>query len=370
MVSSVLADAILNQTGPDIIGSFERGREQGRQQRARGLASEALRSGGGEALSELYDVDPRLALQIGEQINARSAQDINDFLRDAKVTQGYLDSGNEQGALNFLQQRNNTLKMLGRDNSNTVNAIDLIRSGNSDQARQFIATITGAVDNSKISPLDQEKLGLERERLRLREEEIGLQRQNKRDDFQLSLEELALKRQKLAEKPQDQIKLSELRGISSDVTKVLTDAKGIRNAASRLDKISKTKSSTDQLAAIFSFMKALDPTSVVREGEQEQARRTGGATDAFIGYINQIQGEGGLPPRVFDEMVLTAKRLANQSIDDVSVEVDSFLLPFEDRIPEKFVRDTKKRKPKRFSIPEDNDEISGRATGIKFIGFE
>ena len=37
-------------------------------------------------------------------------------------------------------------------------------------------------------------------------------------------------------------------------------------------KISETKSATDQLAAIFTFMKVLDPTSVVREGEQESAK--------------------------------------------------------------------------------------------------
>lgn len=48
------------------------------------------------------------------------------------------------------------------------------------------------------------------------------------------------------------------------------------------------------LAMIFAFMKMLDPRSVVRESEQDQARATGGAADWLITYVTSLQGGGSL----------------------------------------------------------------------------
>ena len=47
-------------------------------------------------------------------------------------------------------------------------------------------------------------------------------------------------------------------------------------------------------------------------------------------------------------MIATAKRLANQAIDDSTVQVDKFLTPFGDVIPAEFVKGTKKRIPEKF----------------------
>jgi hypothetical protein len=48
------------------------------------------------------------------------------------------------------------------------------------------------------------------------------------------------------------------------------------------------------LSMIFAYMKMLDPRSVVREGEQQQARATGGAADYLINTVKSLQGEGSL----------------------------------------------------------------------------
>jgi hypothetical protein len=45
---------------------------------------------------------------------------------------------------------------------------------------------------------------------------------------------------------------------------------------------------------IFSFMKMLDPRSVVREGEQAQAKGTGGIYDTLVNTFNSIQGGNSL----------------------------------------------------------------------------
>jgi len=136
---------------------------------------------------------------------------------------------------------------------------------------------------------------------------------------------------KAGQLPED-IKFSDFRGVNKDVGALVKDASKIKKAASSLSKLSKTKSATDQLAAIFTFMKSLDPTSVVREAEQDQARSTGGVTDQFIGFINRIQGQGALPENVFTQMVLTAKRLSNQASEDTGVEVNKFLDAFGERL--------------------------------------
>ena len=45
---------------------------------------------------------------------------------------------------------------------------------------------------------------------------------------------------------------------------------------------------------IFAYMKMLDPRSVVREGEQQQAKATGGAADYLINTVKSLQGKGSL----------------------------------------------------------------------------
>ena len=48
------------------------------------------------------------------------------------------------------------------------------------------------------------------------------------------------------------------------------------------------------LSMIFAYMKMLDPRSVVREGEQAQARGTGGMFDYLANTYNSLRGEGSL----------------------------------------------------------------------------
>ena len=148
MVSQVLAQAILDQRAPDILGQFRAGQEVARQQRARTLAGEALRQGGGAALDELRDVDPQVALQLGQQIQASSANDLNEFIRDAGIGQRFLQSNNVQGFLDFARQRSAILRQQGRDSTQTDRMIQLA-STNPEQALRELQDFTGAVEGAK-----------------------------------------------------------------------------------------------------------------------------------------------------------------------------------------------------------------------------
>lgn len=135
-------------------------------------------------------------------------------------------------------------------------------------------------------------------------------------------------------------------GINKDVTGLIKDSVGISAAAKSLAGLKASSSPSAQLAAIFKFMKSLDPTSVVREGEQQMARSTGGPADYLVGVVSQLQGEGSLPPAVFSDMVATSQNLANTAIDASNNEINSYLDTYGNTIPESFKDSLRNRIPK------------------------
>lgn len=139
-------------------------------------------------------------------------------------------------------------------------------------------------------------------------------------------------------------------GINKDVTGLLKNSVEINSAAKDLVKLKLTSSPTDQLAAVFKFMKALDPTSVVRKEEQDAPVATGGPADALIGFANRIIGEGALPPEAFQNMVNTAVNLSNSASDSTNESISSYLDAYEGTIPESFKGKLKARVPGRIEI--------------------
>jgi len=374
MVSSVLAQAILSQKTPDLVGSFREGQEISRQGKVKELSSLALKEGGGESLDQLIDLDPEVGLALGEHIGARSAKDLNDFIASAKIGLNQLNNGDVQGFISFGEQRIATLKQQGRNTAQTEEAINLAKSGDVEGARQRLQGFVGSIDQAKgvvvggrvVDPttgnvIFEDKEGINRER-EIEDAELNI----KKGGLQLKQQELERKINKLPDAPA----LKDIRPVANDVTNMLKDTVAIKNSAARLERVGRTKTATDQLAAVFVFMKTLDPTSVVREGEQDQARSTGGVSDQMLSFVKQIKGEGGLPEVAFNNMIATAKRLANQAIDDSTVQVDKFLTPFGDVIPAEFVKGTKKRIPVKFEGVDPVPEQNQAAGGIKFMGFE
>ena len=128
MVSSVLAEAILSQQAPDIVGSFRAGQADARKRQVRKLTGEALKEGGGDALKLLQGLDPEVALSLGQSMRATSAADMADFVRDAGIGQSFLRSGNVQGFVSFAEGRINTIRQRGGDTTQTQRLLDLART--------------------------------------------------------------------------------------------------------------------------------------------------------------------------------------------------------------------------------------------------
>jgi len=136
-------------------------------------------------------------------------------------------------------------------------------------------------------------------------------------------------------KPESQVEFKDFRSLNNDVTTYLKPVRGINSAANSLIKLKKSSSSVDQLAAIFKLMKSLDPTSVVRDSEQQMAASSGGVADTFRGYINNLQGGGKLTPEVFTKMVNTAKNMQSSAVETAVSDLQNQLDAYGERISKK-----------------------------------
>lgn len=169
------------------------------------------------------------------------------------------------------------------------------------------------------------------------------------------------------------LEFKDIQSINKDFTQLTKDTKLIRNTAKDLEKLSKINSGPASIAMVFKFMKALDPTSVVREGEFATAENSSGIPEKVRNTYNKIMQGERLGPQQMAEFVRTAKELANSAIDSSTTEISSFLDTFGNTIPKKFRASMLKRIPTRFDVAtkESSTEVSqsqydSMPTGTKY----
>ncbi len=146
------------------------------------------------------------------------------------------------------------------------------------------------------------------------------------------------------------LELKDKIALNKEFTNLTKDTKLIRNTAADLDKLAKIKSGPAALAMVFKFMKALDPTSVVREGEQASAENSAGVPEAVRNMYNKIVSGARLGDEQMKQFVFTAKELANSAIDSSSTEITDYLNTFEGDLGKGFSGQLMKRIPKKFNI--------------------
>ena len=158
----------------------------------------------------------------------------------------------------------------------------------------------------------------------------------------------------------------DIQGLNKDFTSLTQDTKLIRNTAKDLSKLSKmvgtdgNVSGPSSIAMVFKFMKALDPTSVVRESEFATAENSSGVPENMRNLYNKLMSGGKLGPKQVDEFVSTAKGLANSAIDSSSTEIENYLNTFGNTIPANTRDSLLKRIPERFENDkkESNTEVT------------
>ncbi len=131
------------------------------------------------------------------------------------------------------------------------------------------------------------------------------------------------------------LKASDIKGMNKDVTDFVSPWKEVYSAAKELDKLGDVNSAPAQMAMVFKYMKALDPTSVVRETEYASARNTTGVPDQILNYYNKLVDGSLLNKQQVKEFVDVSKQLANSRAEGVEKSVTEYLEPYGDMIDNK-----------------------------------
>lgn len=83
----------------------------------------------------------------------------------------------------------------------------------------------------------------------------------------------------------------------------------------QMSNAAKNPTAYGDLTVMFSFMKALDPTSVVREGEQDRFVATASLPQAFANKLNKLASGKTLSPDQRSEVVNIAKEIRGQALE-------------------------------------------------------
>ena len=324
-----LMSGIINPAQANVLGALDAGRER----QATDMAGEILGQTIGGKIGDLARISPDTALKFAEAtgVPLTSQGRIKNLMGVNIMGAKLLQAGQIQEAAQFLEEEAAKVEELTKQPASRLRAVvEAIRTGNQEIVTNFIKSGLALDPTQGPSELDQARTAETQAKTRKLEKEISTP----------------------SDLPGD-IKFKEFRTLNNDVTNLIKEPLKIRRAAERLIKIGQTKSPTDQLAAIFTFMKTLDPTSVVREGEQQAARSTGGPADQFVGFVNKLQGEGALPPRVFEEMIKTAIRLSDEAASGAKTELSSSLDAFGNRLKDEDKVRLLDRIPEVFEQQED-----------------
>lgn len=339
MANPYILGQIANPQMADVAGALDYRQKKMQEDEARRkeikfqqIAGKALSTGlrEGSVLHELAMSDPARYMVISKALGvdpangAEGMSTLDDISSIYAQTVQSVDNG-----LNYVQNLINSRSELGLDTTRlqamldqgkenpTIfkNTIDLMQK-----------TFNPGVSNA-ITPYQQAQLDLEKGKLDLDKAKF---------DFKQSSAGGSV------------IDVDTRQKINKDITPLVKETESIYSAAKSLESLEKSDSPASQLAAVFKFMKSLDPTSAVRETEQGMVYDAQGAAAGLAGRLNKLLGEGGLTKEGFKDVVSTAKTLANSSIDDKSSEISRYLDVYEGTLPEGFVKSLQSRVPKRF----------------------
>lgn len=149
----------------------------------------------------------------------------------------------------------------------------------------------------------------------------------------------------------DKLTAKDIAGINDKVTALTKDVNDIVSAANSLDALKGRGTPSSKIAAIFKFMKTMDPTSTVRESEGKMVMSAEGAMKGFANRINEMLGEGPLSEAGFADLVDTSKVMANSAISESQRIVSSYLGVLKDKLPAEDFEEMNARIPAAFDVP-------------------
>lgn len=254
------------------------------------------------------------------------------------LTGGYAGRMAAPGAFKFGQEmiegeqkrvsdeRKSRLESLGKQ----LTGVGDIRKGQAEQGKQAFEEAKSNRDfKAELIKYAEDKIADDLKQGRIQENEAR-DAFNELDKFRLTnvipkglenLTDIRLKEQELFQKKKDSLKQDkkDKRDLFKDTMSlrkefqsrdIVREWNDIESAYNKLKQITPNQGSgAKDLAIIFSYMKLLDPRSVVREGEQERAIKTGGIPDRVWSWYQRIENGQLLPPNIRSEFKSAAGEL-------------------------------------------------------------
>lgn len=337
-----------------LTGAITQGRAdagQRRQQQAFGAGAQALFQGTEtpEQIADLFTRDPARAKSLLEGAGAFTAKGQEKLANTAFRIQSIQ---NPQQRNQALQQVVQQMQSGGGDPSAFANLIG--------QSPEQQNSGLQALQSAALSVKQRADLAEGQQRIGLSERQVSASERNVASQIASRQANQALNQQKFQQaqvvaqnaiNAGVQIDAKGRRSINSDITGLIKESVAIHASAKSLEGLEKLGSAASRLAAVFKFMKALDPTSVVRETEQGQVYAASGAASQLAGQLNSILGKGKLTDAGFKDLVATSKNIANSSLNSTSGSVKSYLDTFEDTLPNSFKLRLTNRVPDLFVLP-------------------
>ena len=164
------------------------------------------------------------------------------------------------------------------------------------------------VETQKRTALEARKTGVQEQELGLRREDVGVRREDLAERRAERLQTRETQTQQRLGERENQLR-DEFNTLSKDY-RTQSDAYG------RVTVSAKDPSAAGDLSMIFSYMKLLDPGSVVREGEQATAANARGIPDAIRNQYNRIMTGERLTDKQRADFLDRAQRLYDQASTD------------------------------------------------------
>ncbi|MGE0853293.1 MAG: hypothetical protein AB7O44_27400 [Hyphomicrobiaceae bacterium] len=133
---------------------------------------------------------------------------------------------------------------------------------------------------------------LNRQGMALDQQGMQLRRDQFASDQEYQRAKLELERQGLAQAGagESAVRIGDIRNARLDYMDVSAPFMDLSANYQKLDSALSSGTGEGDIAAIFSFMKSLDPASTVREGEAASAQNSSGALQGLWNYYNQVLG--------------------------------------------------------------------------------
>ena len=154
-ISQAVANAILGQRAPDILGSFEQGQEvaRGREERSRArqiqeLSGQAYK-GDAEAFGELQNMAPDVALELQNKLNIKDKGGLDRLYTDAKTALSIYEDYGVEGVISFGENRIQGLKSMFADTQDTERVLNFFKTGNIEEGVANLKATISAFDQAK-----------------------------------------------------------------------------------------------------------------------------------------------------------------------------------------------------------------------------